>query len=503
MSEPLDDTLLSRFAGFVADSVGLYFPPSRQNDLLRGLTAAAADFGYANADACMRALLVKPPSRREIELLARHLTVGETYFFREPAVFDALEQHVLPRLIQSRREAGNLRLRFWSAACCTGEEPYSLAMLLARMLPDRADWNITILGTDINPTFLQRAEAGVYPQWSFRNTPDWVRKIYFHANQSGWALRADIRRMVTFSYLNLIDDGYPSVENNTNAMDLILCRNVLMYFDQAGMRRVVQGLQRSLVEQGCLVVGAAETSQTLFADFNPIHFPDTLFYGKSNAAGGGPRPDLAPPTPSARTLIPTFAPVAPPVQQPALKPRAEAAVQVIAAPVTEPVANSPYDIALTCYNQGKYAEAAETLTDPAEALNHPMAKAESMLLLARAHANLGQLDQAAGWCEKAMAANLLDPVGPYLLAAIRDEQGQPEAAITALKRVLYLDSGFVLAHFALGNLTRRLERPKANKHFDHALELLAAYSPDSLLPEGEGMTAGRLAQIIQQRREAR
>ena len=172
----------------------------------------------------------EPPSRNQIEILASYLTIGETYFFREKQTFEILEERILADLIKTRRQ-NERRLRIWSAGCCTGEEPYSIAMLLSKMLPDLKDWNISILATDINPRFLHKASEGVYSKWSFRDCPQGVKERYFRkAKEDRLEILPDIKKMVTFSYLNLVEDSYPSLSNCTNAMDVIFCRNVLMYF---------------------------------------------------------------------------------------------------------------------------------------------------------------------------------------------------------------------------------------------------------------------------------
>ena len=118
------------------------------------------------------------PTEPQIEVLARHLTVGETYFFRDKTSFDFLEKRVLPELLAFRRNAGRY-LRIWSAGCCSGEEPYSIAILLTRMIADPKDWNVSILGTDINRLFLEKGVCRCLRDWSFRDTPNWVREGFF------------------------------------------------------------------------------------------------------------------------------------------------------------------------------------------------------------------------------------------------------------------------------------------------------------------------------------
>src|SRR5215210_5991419 len=154
MTPRIPDALLDDFSRFVAAQIGLDFPRERWVDLARSVEAAIKDLGFDDAEAAMRAFLSRPVQKHDLEPLVKHLTVGETYFFRDPKIFEALEKQILPELIRTRRAMR--RLRIWSAACCTGEEPYSLAILLTRLLPDLKDWQVTILATDLNTDFLRK-----------------------------------------------------------------------------------------------------------------------------------------------------------------------------------------------------------------------------------------------------------------------------------------------------------------------------------------------------------
>src|SRR5680860_1396261 len=134
----------SRLSDFIAETMGLHFPPARWDDMKRGLAGATQEFGFDDVAACVGWLLSAPLTKAQLRVLAGHLTIGETYFFRNKQAFEALAGNVLPALIHAR-QGGEQRLRMWSAACSGGEEPYSLAILLHRMLPDLRDWRVTIL----------------------------------------------------------------------------------------------------------------------------------------------------------------------------------------------------------------------------------------------------------------------------------------------------------------------------------------------------------------------
>ena len=487
MKNHLPDSLLSQLSELVAARMALHFPRERWSDLERNAISAAKEFGFADAQAFVQWLLAAPLTREQVDLLASHLTIAETYFWREPRVFDALAEQILPQLIQAR-ETGERRLRIWSAGCATGEEPYSIAIAVCRALPLREDWNITLLATDINPRILQRAAVGVYGEWSFRNVPPWLKAKYFSRTDAGkLEIRPEIREMVTFGYLNLAEDIYPSPLNNTNAMDIIFCRNVLMYFASERAREIGQNLHHALVEGGWLMVASSEVDQVVFSQFASFSFPGAIVYQKN-------RQKAQPPVVFRPAAMATQAPVQPLPEPPtvAVTPRAPPPQrrQREVTPTVERAApeQSAYAQALTLYAQGLCAEVIEKLDGKA-----PRARA----LVVRALANQGKLAEASALCEQAIAADKLDPGLHFLGATILQEQNRESEAIAALKRALYLDSNFALAHFALGNLLLRAgNAPAARKSFENALALLNACPPEDSVPESDGLTAGRFKEII-------
>ncbi|HUY04575.1 MAG TPA: CheR family methyltransferase [Rhodocyclaceae bacterium] len=467
MLPTLPPRLLSRLSEVLAAQTGLDFPAERWGDLERGIAAATPVFGMSDPESCARWLLSAPLARKQIEILASHLTVGETYFFRDERSFELLEQHILPELLHAR-EHTERRLRIWSAGCCTGEEPYSIAMLLDRLIPHPKAWNVTILATDINPSFLRKAAEGMYGEWSFRATPGWIRARHFNHGKNGrFEIQPRIRKQVAFSYLNLADDTYPSFTNNTNAMDVIFCRNVLMYLTVAQAKKVIENLHRSLVDGGWLIVSAAETSNSLFSGFTAVSFPGAVFYRKL----GNPE------SPSVATTCPAVAPGPLPGTLP---PECLVAAATLANPLYEAPLNPDRPTSL-----------------PGDRPPLEVADGAALSRAARTCANQGNLGEAAEWCEQAIVADKLNPAYLYLLATIRQEQGYHEPAVQSLMRALYLDPGFVLAHFTLGNLRLAQGRHReAERHFKNALALLVAYPHSDPLPESEGLTAGRLTEII-------
>lgn len=471
MPHTLSPPTLSALSEILAIRTGLNFSRERWSDLERGIIAVAPEFGFSDAESCADWLLSTPLTQPMIETLASHLTVGETYFFRDPRGLEVLEAHILPALLRARQGAER-RLRIWSAGCCTGEEPYSIAMLLDRLIPDQREWNITILATDINPKFLRKAEQGVYGEWSFRATPDQLRDRYFKKRRDGrFEILPRIKRKVTFALLNLVDDTYPSLAYDTNAMDVIFCRNVLMYFTPDRIKDVARKFYHVLVDGGWLIVSPAETSNVLFSEFTAVEFPGVVLYRKTMEAGE--RAAVVRYPPAALALAP----------------------EVLASEVLAP----PAPIGLPESMAESMAESMVMETAHGTPIHDPPSRLIDHAALARNArecANRGRLSEAVVWCEMAIAADKLNPANYYLLATIWNEAGRPGEAAQSLNRALYLNPDFVLAHFALGNLHLTHGRHRAAKrHFANALALLHRCPGEETLPEADGLTAGRLIDI--------
>ena len=490
MTSKMPQELFAALSGYISRRMGLHFPRERQNDLERGLRRAAAEFGFDSAEECARWLMLSPLTKQQIEILASHLSVGETYFFRDRKLFELLETSIIPELIQKRRNRGQY-VRVWCAGCATGEEPYTLAILFRRMLLDITDWNISILATDINPSFLRKASEAVYGEWSFRDAPQWLKERCFRkAAQGRFELLPEIRKLVTFSYHNLAEDHYPSLLNNTNAMDIVLCRNVLMYFSGDRQKEVAGKLYHCLVDGGRLIVSPTEVSAAYSTPFVPDQYHGVTLYRKDATRTACP-----PSTPVPYRKEQTMPPVAA-APKPFVMPAA-APVSPVKPRGPEVVAQKPpdrYQEALAYYERGCFSDAEEKIT---ALLRDRSDHAPALALLARIRANAGTLAAAREICEKAVAAEKLNPGYHYLLATILQEMGFSEESASCLKRALFLDQNFVLAHFALGNHAMRQGRTKvAEKHFENARRAVQKFRPDDILPESEGVTAARMAEII-------
>ncbi|MEW6160518.1 MAG: CheR family methyltransferase [Verrucomicrobiota bacterium] len=485
--------ILVEMSAFLGAKTGLHFAEDRWNDLERGLREAALEFQFSSLEPFARWLLTSNLAGAQLNILASKWTVGETYFFRDHRFFEVLETQILPELACSNRAAK--RLRFWSAGCCSGEEPFSLAISLRRALPDFANWQTTILGTDINPHFLRKATRGLFSEWSFRRAPLWLKAQFFQPKPGGcWQIDREIRQSVTFSELNLAEDIYPSPHNSTDAMDLICCRNVLIYFSSEEASRVLRRLHRCLKVGGWLVLSPGETAPDTISEWEPVNRDGVLLYRKPDPktlirAAQPPNEESETFSLPANFVFPDDVHAQSSDPSPPLE---IANTSNSAEPIEAP--RALLERARFHFEQRHYAEVVEILQ---EHLFQAPADTDSLLLLARALANQGQLSPALTWVERAVAMDKLNPLTHYLHANILFELGTLDESVSALRRLLYLDPDFVLAHYLLGHIARsQREKAEAARHFANALALVRQHPQPQVLPEADGLTAGRLAEII-------
>ncbi len=449
---------LERLSRAIETGMGLHYPVSRLDDLHRGIGSAAREFGFSCVDSCVDWLLKTDLSSAQIATLAGHLTIRETYFFRNRRVFEVLEEELLPRIIEAKK--GPYRtLRIWSAGCSTGEEPYSIAITLARTIPDLHKWDITILGTDISPSALKKATDGVYGCWSFRDAPAWLTEEWFIKNGPNFEIVPTIRQMVRFTSLNMVSDIYPASHNNTMAMDLIFCRNILMYFSRATADSIVDRLSRCLVEGGWLVANPLEVSfsgESQHLSF--VQYPGATFYRKGGNAGNS----VIPPLPPAPLRFSTQA------------------------DPEEPAGHAGVKEQTRTLKKNRLHAAQPKTTDPV-----------SLRDRTRGLADKGHLAEALRVCADALQKDRLHPELHFLQATILQELGRIQEATEALRRALYLDQDSIMAHFALARTLFQLGRHKeAERHLETVQLLLQPYGDGDLVPGSEEMTAGRFRELV-------
>jgi chemotaxis protein methyltransferase CheR len=278
MPHKLSDIEITNVSDFINHHMALNFVGERHPDMLRRVEAAGRELGFSTVREFLLTL-TSAPRKAQIDCLARHLTVTETYFWREPEMFAALQEAIIPELLHAKADK---TLRIWSAGCSSGEEPYSIAMALGRSIPDISQWNIAIDATDINRHALAKAKAGVYGDWSFRKAPDWLHAYFSKTGDGQYAVASTLRNMVHFAFGNLADCSMP-MSSTGEPYDIIFCRNVLMYFSQEKTRSLAQRFHDAMSTPGFFIVSASELSYATFSPFQPVTGACAHYYRKGEA----------------------------------------------------------------------------------------------------------------------------------------------------------------------------------------------------------------------------
>lgn len=498
MSASLPDRLLRELSHHLAVHTGLSFPEKKWQALTKGLGAVSREAGFNDPQACARKILESEPSSSLLESLVEQLTIGETYFLRDKQVFQALQDHVIRGLVENPRRPDK-SMRFWSAGCATGEEPFSIAILMDRQFHLDKGRDIRIAGTDVNQRFLNHAKAGIYTAWSLRGVPVSIIDKYFIAHPPNrFELIPRIRGKVRFSRLNFAVPDYPKHLEIPLPVDVILCRNVLMYHDAISRARILERLVELLETNGWLITSPAEAGFVSSGVLTPVRFSNAVFFRKGPA-----RKSDAPPKALNNSNLSVHSPTGHKETSPSGSPVHNRNRRITDTHKLSAISfQETYEAANSDYHKGRYRAAAEKLENILVSSHHRngsfLMRSASMMLLARCRANLGELKEAESACQQAIASEKLNPELYYLLSTIHQAGNEIEAAIRSLKQTLYLDPDFVMAQFQLGLLMRQKGRlEESYKRFSTTAMLLKTKPAGEILPYSEGMTAGRLLETVQ------
>jgi chemotaxis protein methyltransferase CheR len=275
----LTDAQFAKLRKIIYDRSGIHFQDTKKYVLESRLGRRLQELEFNTYDEYIMFLTVGPYRDDEFQEMFNRITINETSFFRNEPQLEVFEKQILPELLE--RRAGAKRIRVWSAACSSGEEPYTLAMMLHRTLGVRlSDWRIEILGTDISEKILQTAAKGEYTNYSIRTTSPLIVERYFKKNGPLFIIDPTIRSMVTFEKHNLKDR---LAAKRHGIWDVIFCRNVLIYFDKPMKEQVINTFAEQLAADGTLFIGHSETLRDLNTPFQPLAIPQGFCYSKVSA----------------------------------------------------------------------------------------------------------------------------------------------------------------------------------------------------------------------------
>ncbi|MDW8002870.1 MAG: protein-glutamate O-methyltransferase CheR [Deltaproteobacteria bacterium] len=265
---------------FIYEKTGIYFPENKMYLMENRLVNRLNELGLSSfEDYYLYLKYGNEKSRIELLNLYDVITTNETSFFRNPQQFDAFRTIVVKEYIENGIGISS-GLRIWSTGCSTGEEPYTIAIILIELMEAlKTDIFFSIYATDISQKVLESAKRGIYSEYTMRGVSDQVKKKYFTlTGNNNYKIRDDVKKYVRFDFMNLMDEGAYRLYRN---MDVIFCRNVLIYFDEKAKKKVLENLYGSLKPGGFLILGYAETLHQHRYGFRPILFPGTIIYQKT------------------------------------------------------------------------------------------------------------------------------------------------------------------------------------------------------------------------------
>ncbi len=524
----MDDPLIQLFIQLITAHTGLQIRPQDRSALSQKLLIRMKASKIADPEKYYQLLTATScESKNEWRELVLLLTTTESYFMRDQGQFSLLRKVIFPKLIEQKRNLHQTlgtqpTLRIWSAGCSTGEEPYSLAIILKQLIADWGEWKILILGTDINEKVIEKAQQGLYSPWSFRLVDPQVQKQYFNQREIEWKINRELRESVNFSCINLITDDVPNIYKNIYNIDLILCRNVFVYFEPKYITLVLKKFANTLSSGGYLITGHAEVHGQIMNDFQPHIFPESLVYQRREALTGEQYQ-----IESSRLEEPNSA--LKESGNPGLVDHSHCLVEEtmpasfanghFSDTVTLLTESSPLGNKLLSQNRSfspaiiskeippknhlmLLKEAKESFKNKAYTKAIDKAKQsihiqpynfEANYLLAKIYANLGKYSQAIEYCQQASKLDCMSVFPDYLQAQIAEEKGEMETAKIFLKRVICLCPSFISAYLELGNVYSKEGKIKiAIKMYNYSCEILRRLPPHTPIEQQGKMTASQV-----------
>jgi chemotaxis protein methyltransferase CheR len=446
----LSDDEFAQLRSLLSRSAGLVFDEARRDSVAYCVAERLRVTGAPDVPTYL-SLLAEPAERQQ---LLNEVTIQETHFFRNPPQIRALRKYVIPEVLKHADTRGR-RIRIWSAGCSTGEEPYTVAMLLRELLPTTAGWDVKVVATDVSSRALEAARRGRYGERAVQMaSPEDLARFFTASGDGHYDVRPEVRELVQFRHQNLVTDPVPFAADER--IDLVLCRNVTIYFSRETTRGLMGRLHTSLRDGGYLFLGHSETLWQVSEDFRlvPLGTGDSAAFvyrrldedpkeRRGTVLPDRRTDDEGPPPPKPerrhgsrrdRTSVPAAKPVAPP-----------SAVAVRAA-----------------LADGRYDDAVAAATD-------------------------------------FVAADPLNPMGHYLRGLALVNAGEDETALVDLRKAVYLDPSSGLGHFLLAGALQRLGDPAAAaREYGAAANTLGGRKEERTAPELGGRSVQELAAMCRQ-----
>jgi chemotaxis protein methyltransferase CheR len=275
----IKQTEFQQMRDFIYAQSGIYIPDNRKYLLENRLSNRIKSLNLKDFGEYLYFLKYDSGRKQELPRLFEVITTNETSFYRNPPQLKVFQETILPATLENLRKAGKRKLHIWSAGCSTGEEPYTLAILIHETLKSEIKtWDIRITANDLSEAVLRTARQGIYTEYALRTTPKEIIDKYFLAEAGRYKVRPDLKKYITFGQLNLNERGQVKMVPRS---ELIFCRNVIIYFDDAMKKRVISAFYDNLVPGGALFIGHSESLHHVSRTLKPTHHPGSIVYFKA------------------------------------------------------------------------------------------------------------------------------------------------------------------------------------------------------------------------------
>jgi chemotaxis protein methyltransferase CheR len=511
---------------FIREKLGIVIQEHQISNLIKTAKEACKEYQFNSFDDYVDNILKSSVERNLVKHLVAGITVGESYFFRDSSQMSFLETEFFPKLLRQKNSVDR-SFRVWSAAASKGQELYSIAMMLDRLLSPNERKNCHLIGTDINTESLACAIKAEYNEWSLRTAALELKQTYFAKHGPLYQLCPEIKSMARFSYLNLATDSFPSFLMDIHSLDLILCRNVFIYLHQDAVKEILAKFVDSLSPGGILLLGTSDLVDNHVKGLETISRDDLTYYQKSDKLDPQNYSDKF-----EKKIINENLAVKPLItknNENSLQENSTAknAIEVLSQDIKS-MRETPLALERVSTNSQPSSQPKQTFCVNQKVAFKSLADIEqnssdlvnssawdevvdfvnqysgdhnesfSLLMdLATAYGNLGKYQEAIATCNKAIEVNSTDKRAYFLLGLALMEAGETVSAEAALKKTLFLDSNFLEAHYQLGILLIHQGNLKGGiKRLKNAQTLAMNGEPSKVLHNAQEMTYGRIAEVL-------
>lgn len=462
----------SGFFDFLTKQYGIVIHDHQMDVFRTAIDKTCVRYGFTAAEQLLDKVNIDSFCE-ERNYLIEQVTVDESYFLRDNLQIEYLKNDFFPKIIEQKRKENNKQIRIWSAGCSTGQEIYSMAIILHELLIDFDSWNLHLMGTDINHRSLNIAKKAEYSSWGIRTHSDLMNNVgYFQRLQDDCYVLNDVfKKKVTFSYLNLAEDTFPSIMQGICALDLILCRNVFIYFERNTIEKTCRKFSESLNSNGILLLSATDPMEGASKHLQSEKSNSVLYFK--------PKPLITNYQP--QTEIKT-------------KNRFNNTVGEIKSASTTPTLD---DIKQRIIKQLAMAEWLPALDEIEKCIQLYKQDADLYQFKAKCLTNLGQMTDAKEACKRSIQIDPMDPHSYLLFGLVLIQLGLYEKAENAFRKTIFLNSSFMEAHYQLGQvLFYKNKKIEAIKSIQNAINIANKENPDRSIHNVIALTYSGFSRVM-------